>query len=200
MKNAPAGLLWSLDQAPINPGDSATLDITDTGLLASGLYSIVLHGESGLSTATTTITLTVSKPRFTLTATPSNLTVAAGQTMTTAFELNVQALDGWTTPIMLTVDSSAMPAPGALGLRTNASLGALSNTLVVTPDSTAYLVAVTTPNTPRQLYTFSIDARGGGRQQTLEVTLVDGLPVLLKILLPRLDPYLQAIFFRGNGA
>src|SRR5512143_1168358 len=37
------------------------------------------RGDDGQITATTTITLTVSKPRFNVTATPSNLTVGAGQ-------------------------------------------------------------------------------------------------------------------------
>jgi hypothetical protein len=171
MKNAPVGLLWSMSNAVIDPGGSATLTITDTDLLASGLYPIEIRGDDGVLTATTTITLTVSKPRFTLTATPSNLTVGAGQLATTTFKLDLLALDGWTTPITLTIDSSAIPAPGTLGLRPNASTGALSNTLVVQPGSAAYLVAVTAPDMPRGLYTFSINAQGGGRQQTVEVTL-----------------------------
>jgi hypothetical protein len=171
VKNAPVGLLWSLDQVSINPGESATLIITDTAVLASGLYPIEIRGDDGVLTATTTVTLTVSKPRFTLTATPSNLTVGAGKLATTTFKLDLLALDGWTTPITLTIDSSAIPAPGMLGLRPNASTDALSNTLMVQPGSTAYLVAVTAANTPHGLYTFSVDAQGGGRQQTLEVTL-----------------------------
>ena len=122
VKNAPVGLLWAFDQIAINPGDSTTFVITDTDLLASGQYPIVNHGDDGLITTTTTITLTVSKPRFTVTAMPSSLTVGAGKPVTTVFALSVQALDGWTTPITLTVDASAMPAPAivtsARGART----------------------------------------------------------------------------------
>jgi hypothetical protein len=171
VKNAPPGLLWSFDDDTIEPGNSATLIITDTDLLASGTYPIGISGDDGLSTATTSITLTVSKPRFNLTATPSNLTVGAGKPVTSVFELDVIALDGWTTPITLTVDPGAVPALGTLGLRSNATTGAVSSTLVVTPGGATYLVAVTTANTPKFLYTLNIDAQGGGRQQTLEVTL-----------------------------
>jgi hypothetical protein len=171
IKNAPLGLLWSLNDNTIMPDGNTTLWITDTTLLASGIYPIGISGDDGLLTSTTTITLTVSKPRFNLTATPSALTVIAGKPITAVFALNMIALDGWATPITLTVDSSNAPLLGTLGLRSNATAGEVSNTFVVTPGGVAYLVAVTTADTPQLLYALSIDAQGGGRRQTLEVAL-----------------------------
>jgi hypothetical protein len=171
VKNAPLGLLWSLNDSAIMPGGNTMLRITDTALLASGTYPIGISGDDGLLTSTTTITLTVSKPRFNLTATPSTLSVIAGKPITAVFALNMIALDGWTTPITLTVNPSDVPALSTLGLRGNATAGVVSSTLVVTPGGAGYLVAVTTADTPQLLYALSIDAQGGGRQQTLEVAL-----------------------------
>ncbi|MBP7690054.1 MAG: hypothetical protein KA765_19215 [Thermoflexales bacterium] len=47
----------------------------------------------------------------------------------------------------------------------------MASTLVVAPNERVYLVAVTTANTPLGVRLLSIDAQGGGRQQTLDVFL-----------------------------
>ena len=47
----------------------------------------------------------------------------------------------------------------------------MASTLVVAPNERVYLVAVTTATTPLGVRLLSIDAQGGGRQQTLDVFL-----------------------------
>jgi CSLREA domain-containing protein len=63
VENAPAGLLWSLSRDTILPGGNATLIITATELLGSGVYPINLTGYDGIHSASTVITLTVTKSR-----------------------------------------------------------------------------------------------------------------------------------------
>jgi hypothetical protein len=169
--HVPAGLLWSLDRRSVLPGENATLKITDTVLLASGVYTLDILGDDGLHTSVAHVLLTVSKPRFALTTPTSGQIVPFGWAKTAIFALDVTPLEGWTDPVTLIFDPGSAPALGAVGLTRNPASDVVASTLIVTPAGRVYLRAPTKQDTPLGQYTLMVEAESGGRRQILELTL-----------------------------
>jgi hypothetical protein len=140
-------------------------------LLTSGVYTSSIVGDDSVYTSSSLIHLTVTKPGFTLTAVQPNPSVSAGKPVTAVFALDVTPFEGWTTPVTLAFDPSSVQGLSIVGLTRYPAPQTVASTLVVAPNERVYLVAVTTANTPPGVRLLSIDAQGGGRQQTLDVVL-----------------------------
>jgi hypothetical protein len=95
----------------------------------------------------------------------------------------VTPLDGWTAPLTLVFDPGSAPALGTIGLTRDPASGIVASTLTVTPTERVYLLASNKLDTPPGRYTLVVEARAGGRQQTLDLTLT----------VKRLDLYLPVI-------
>jgi CSLREA domain-containing protein len=194
--DAPAGLLYKFDNSSIVPGGNTTLRITDTQDLASGVYPIVIGGEDDRFTATVQIMLTVSEPRFNLSTLQPQQSIRYGQSITTVFALDMTALDGWNTPVTLAFDPNSAQMFNIVGLTRHPATETVVSTLSgVLPNERVYLVAVSTAQTPQNTYLLSVDAQGGGKQQTLEVLLTVEkiefkiyLPLVLKAKVGTLSP------------
>src|SRR5579859_1020200 len=78
VSGVPSGASASLDQASVTAGGSATLTV-DTGTAAPGTYTLTVTGSEGGTTHSTPLTLTVkSLDDFSLSASPSAVSVTQG--------------------------------------------------------------------------------------------------------------------------
>ena len=106
-----AGLPSSVGVAAISPGSvtgttTAQLTISTVGSAPVGSYPINVIGTSGAFSHTTTVTLTVTKADFTMTASPSTQTVNRGQTAT--YQLVLGSVGGFSGSVKIT--TSGPPA------------------------------------------------------------------------------------------
>jgi len=110
---------------PMNTGNASSLVATLAPVLPQGSNSItaVYSGDSNWASTTSTaaVTVLVTTPDFTATATPASLVITAGQTATVA--IDTQSILGFTTPIALSCGTlpvgiacdSVTVTPGASG-------------------------------------------------------------------------------------
>src|SRR5207249_4218337 len=105
----PAGASGSFTPNPATT--SSTLTVATTASTPVGTYTLTIPGVSGSRTHTTTVTLVVNAPPdFTLGASPSSQTVAAGAS--TSYTATITPSNGFTGQVTFTV--SGLPA-GANG-------------------------------------------------------------------------------------
>ena len=151
VQTAPAGWTASLSTSQFLGGSGVSqLSITVPSSTTAGTYSISIQGAdaSGTPTHTTTVTVTVTTPDFSLTSSPSTMTIqaggSAGTSTITATSLNSYGgtlnlgLSGnaasWasiTTPISVTSTT-----PGTSTLTVSAPQGTTSGTYTVTVTAT----------------------------------------------------------------
>jgi hypothetical protein len=182
--NMPVGLLWSLAQETVLPGNSASLIITDTELLASGTYTVNISGHDDLHTTSVPMVLTVSKPRFQIVPTAIEQVIGVGTVTTVTYALDVVPYDGWATPVTLAIDPNSVPALGAIGLARNPATDPLLSAVTINPNERAYLVVVTQAEMPAASYLISVEAVGGNQQQALEMVLTVQTPQQFDVYLP----------------
>ena len=74
VSGVPAGAIASFGTSPINPGNSTTLTISNTGSATPGVYVLVLQGNStsGIKTENLTLTVNAGTPSATTNSTPAN--------------------------------------------------------------------------------------------------------------------------------
>ena len=159
---APSGTTVSFNPVTIAaPGSgSSTMMVTVGSGTAPGTYPITVTGSGGGIQRTTTFTLTVTgSPDFTISASPTSLTVQQGgrgtSTITTA------VLNGFNSSIALS--ASGMPSGTTVSFNptTIPAPGSGTSTMTVTVGS-----ATATGN-----YTITVAGNGGGAQHTATVTL-----------------------------
>jgi uncharacterized membrane protein len=75
---APTGVTASLSPTSVTTGGASTLTVTTAATAASGSYPLTLTAKGASATHTATVTLTVVGNGFTLSATPSSLSLNAG--------------------------------------------------------------------------------------------------------------------------
>jgi subtilase family serine protease len=187
-----------------NPTTStSTLSLTASSTATTGTSTVTITGTSGSLSATTTISLTVTaaaSPNFTISASPTSLTVTQGSSGTSTITITSQnGFDSATTlsasglPSGVTASFSTNPVtPPANGSATStltltasstATVGTATVTITGTSGSTSHSVTIaltvqsssSTPNFTLSLSpsSFTIDD-GGSVNTTLTITSVGG--------------------------
>jgi subtilase family serine protease len=144
--NAPVNWIASLNPTPltVSSGGSAssTLSITVPSGTTPGSYTVVVTGTSGSLTHSTTVTVTVLTTDFSLSASPSTLTIRAGSSGSST--IKVTPLNGFGNPVAL---SASYPSGWTVTLNPSSGTPSFSSTLKITVPSGArtgtYTVRVT---------------------------------------------------------
>jgi subtilase family serine protease len=140
----PTGANATFTQNPINAPGSSSLAITTDVSTPAGTYTITVTGQSGASlTHTTTVTLIVATPDFSLSASPPSATVKHGKNA--SYTVSVTPSGGFTGTVSFSV-SSGLP---------NATTASFSPGSVSTSGSSS-LTVNTDVNTARGNYTLTI--------------------------------------------
>ncbi len=164
----PSGASASFNPSTIPaPGNgSSIITITVGASTPTGTYPITVTGNGGGVQQTTTITLTVTgAPNFTISASPTSLSVAQGNhgasTITTAVS------NGFNSSIALT--ASGLPSGTTASFNPSA---------IPAPGNGSSIITITVgASTPTGTYPITVTGNGGGVQQTTTVTLtVTGAP------------------------
>jgi uncharacterized membrane protein len=144
-----------------NPASgSSTLTVTTSASTPAGTYPLTVTGVSGALSHSTTVSLTVNVPDFSLSATPSTQTVAQGASGT--YSVTISPTSGFTGAVTLSV--SGLPT-GTTGTFTpNPATG--SSTLTVT----------TTASTPAGTYPLIITGVSGALSHSMTVSLTVNVP------------------------
>jgi len=164
--NLPAGVTVDYNPSVVNGEGNSTLTFTANASVVPGTYAVQINAISGGTTKTETIYLKVTGnltagPDFALSATPANVTVAPGASITSDIEL--VPIDGFTGTVNLSAsgmpgDLTAAFSPGSLN--TNGT-----STLTLTAD------AAIAPGT----YSVTVSGVSGGNTRTaiVNVTVED---------------------------
>jgi hypothetical protein len=121
----------SLTNNPNNLSAQSVLTVFTGPLSPTGAFALTITGTSGVIQHTASVMLTITKPGFTLEASPANLSVLAGSSGTVAVTITRSNL---TAPIGFTV--TGVPAH-VTATFLPLSTGGNTTTLTVTPDSSA---------------------------------------------------------------
>ena len=157
----PTGVTVTFNPTSITGAGTSTMTMTVASSTAPGTYTITVKGTSGSIVETTTVSLTVTgtSPNFTISASPTSITVSPGSsghsTITTAISGGFNsaiALSASGEPSRVTVSfsPSSIPAPGSG-----------SSTMTVTVNRRARAGT----------YTITVTGNGGGVRHTTTVTL-----------------------------
>ena len=162
---APAGVSASFNPTLGTPPFTSTLSVTTTPSVAPGTILLTITGSGGGATHSTQVSLTVSQaPDFSIDASPPSQSVLQGQT--TSYTIHVTALNGFSSPVSLTVSGAP---PGA-----NAVLSVPS----ATPDFDSALTITLPTNVPTGTFTLTVTGTGGGlsHQVNLVMTITPASP------------------------
>src|SRR5271157_5129295 len=159
---APSGTTVSFNPNPIPaPGSgNSTMTITVGSGTPTGTYPITVTGNGGGIQQNTTVTLTVvAPPNFTISASPSSLTIKQGNQGTSTITTSITG--GFNSSINLS--SSGAPSGTTVSFNPNpiAAPGSGSSTMTITVGST----------TPTGTYPITVTGNGGGIQHNATVTL-----------------------------
>ncbi len=119
--------------SPVSTTSSSTLTLTVSSAVAVGSYNVTVTGISGSLTHTTVVSLTVTvpPPNFTLSASPTSLTVVQGTSGTSTITVN--PLNGFVGSVALT----ASGLPSGVTATPDPSSTVASSTLTFAATSTA---------------------------------------------------------------
>jgi hypothetical protein len=131
----PAGATASFNPMSVTTSGSSTLTVNTTNSTPAGSYPLTITAASGTLSHTATVTLAVSVPDFTLSASPTSKSVAQGSSGTVTVTSSVTG--GFNSAVSL----SASGAPSGVTVSFNptsfAAPGSGSSTMTITVASTA---------------------------------------------------------------
>ncbi len=158
----PSGTTVSFNPNPIPaPGSgNSTMTITVGASTPTGAYPITVTGNGGGIQQNTTVTLTVTgAANFTISASPSSLTIQQGNQGTSTITTTISG--GFNSAISLS--ASGMPSGTTVSFNPNPipAPGSGSSTMTVTVGA----------STPTGSYPITVTGNGGGIQQNTTVTL-----------------------------
>ena len=159
----PSGVTVSFSPSTVtgNPNWTSAMSISVAGTVAAGTYPITVTGTSGTIVQTTTVTLTVpgATPGFSISASPTSVTISRGSSGHTTLTTTVTG--GFNSSISLS--ASGVPSRVQVGFSPNPiSGGAGSSTMTITVNRRA------TTGT----HTITVTATGGGVTHTVPITLI----------------------------
>ena len=159
LHSAPSGITAQFNPSTLYPGSSSTMTISVGSSVSPGTYNIEVKGvgEDGL-TATTSITVTVVSSGFTLSASPSSITIAQGKSKTVTITVN--PIGGYSKKVSFTLYS----APSGITAQFNPSS--------VTPGgSTTMTISVSSSVSP-STYTIVVKGIGeDGKESTVSISV-----------------------------
>jgi uncharacterized membrane protein len=139
-----------------NPATTAsTLNVNITSITPSGSYVLTITGTSGVLSHSTTVTLFVAD--FSLSASPSTVSLAAGGRAT--YTVTINSMDGFSGSVTLSV--SGLPPKTSASFSPNPATG--SSTLTIRTNR---------GQTPPGSYAVVISGTSSGVTHTVTVTLV----------------------------
>jgi subtilase family serine protease len=157
----PSGATVSFNPTSITGAGSSTMTMTVGSSTAVGTYTIKVTGTSGSTTATTTVSLTVTgtNPNFTISASPTSISIARGSsgrsTITTAMS------GGFNSAIGLSASGQGSRVSVSFNPSSIAAPGSGTSTMTVTVSRRA----------STGTRTITIKGTGGGVTHTTTVTL-----------------------------
>jgi len=136
----PSGVTASFIPNPT--ANTSTLTLSANGSAATGTFTVTITGTSGVLTHTTTVSLTVTAaPNFSLSASPSSLSVKRGRSVQTT--ITISRLNGFTSSVSL----AASGLPSGVTATFSLNPATTSSTLTLRTSSTAargtFLVTIT---------------------------------------------------------
>jgi subtilase family serine protease len=164
----PTGVTVGFSPTSITGTGTSTMTMTVASSTATGTYSITVTGTSGATTETTTVSLTVTtvaSPSFTMSASPTSVSVVQGSngksTITTAVSGGFNSAIG--------LSASGQPTGVTVGFNPTsiAAPGSGTSTMTMTVAST----------TATGTYTITVTGTGGGITHTAKVSLTVTAPV-----------------------
>ncbi len=154
----PSGTTASFSPSSIPGGSgSSTMTVTTGAATPLGTYAVTIKGTSGATVSTTTVSLEVANPDFSIAAGPASVLVNPGTSA--GYSLSLGAKGSFASPVSFSV--SGLPA-GAGGTLSPASL---------TPPGSASLTVATSSTTPDGVYPLTVTATGGGLTHSAIVNL-----------------------------
>ena len=154
----PSGTTTSFAPNPIAGVGSSTLSVTIPGSAAPGNYQFNVIGTDGTLSHSIQLTLTVIAPDFTISASPSSISVLPGGCA--VYTVNTGVLNGFAGTISLS--QSGVPSGAS----------AIFNPLSITGAGSATLTVCTSPSTPAGSYTITITGINGSLIHSTAVILV----------------------------
>ncbi|NUR75368.1 MAG: hypothetical protein HOQ28_03650 [Thermoleophilia bacterium] len=154
----PAGAAASFSPNPTT--GTSTMTVTTSATTPVGSYPVTITGTSGTLAHNATVTLVVSNPDFSLSATPASGTVTQGAS--TTYTVSVTPAAGFTGSV--TLDAAGLPAGAAASFSPNPT--ADTSTMTVTTSAT----------TPAGSYPVTITGTSGTLTHTTSVQLVVQAP------------------------
>jgi len=139
---------------------ASTLTVSPTASTPAGTFPLTITGVSGSLTHTTTVSLTVNVPDFSLSATPPSQTVTQGTPGN--YSVNITPISGFTGAVTLSV--SGLPTGATGNFSPNPATG--SSTLTVSA----------TASTPAGTFPLTITGVSGSLTHTATVSLVVNVP------------------------
>jgi uncharacterized membrane protein len=159
----PAGATPTFNPPSLSSAGSTTLSITTNNSTPPGTYPLTITGSDGTLSHTTSVTLVILAPDFSLSSSPTSQTILVGQS--TSYTVTFSPVNNYTGTVSFTV--SGLPA-GATPTFTPGSLSSAGTTsLSITTDNT----------TPPGTYPLTISGSDGTLTRTVSVSLeVDAVP------------------------
>ena len=154
----PAGATATFAPASTTGSGTSTLTVATSTTTPVGNYTLTISGTDGVLTHTTSVTLVVSTPDFSLTASPTSQTINQGNP--TSYTVTLNPISGYSGTV--TFGLSGQPAGVSFSFAPPTLTGSGSTVLNITT------AASTTPGT----YTLTINGSDGTLTHTTSVTLV----------------------------
>jgi hypothetical protein len=158
----PAGTTATFGPTSITGAGSSTLSVSTDPSTPPGAYTLTITGTSGTLIHSSTVTLVVASPDFSMSASPASQTVVQGSG--TTYTASTAVSLGFNSAVNLTV--SGLPTAATATFSPISITGANSSTLTVS----------TATSTPAGTYTLTIIGTSGSLVHTTTVTLVVNVP------------------------
>lgn len=156
----PSGVTVSFNPGSFSSGSgSSTMNITVASTVAAGTYPITVSGTSGSAVETTTVTLTVTglTPGYSLSASPSSLTIKRGRSGSST--ITVTGTNGFSGAVSLS--ASGVPNRVSVSFSPSTVTGSGTSTMNITVNSRAQ----------RGTHTITVTGTNGSTKHTTTVTL-----------------------------
>jgi uncharacterized membrane protein len=145
----PSQTTASFNPSSLTPGhDTSTMTLNTGSSTPAGTYTVAIKGTSGSLSHTSTVTLVVQKPDFSITGSPSLQEILQGDG--TSYTVTVARSGGFTGTVSL----------GVAGLPSGATASWVPSSTVPGGSNAATLAVQTAPTTPTGTYTLSISGSG----------------------------------------
>ncbi len=156
----PSGATCSLSPSSVTPGTPSTLTVSTTSSTTTGTVALTVTGTSGSLIHSTTVTLTVNPapiPNFSISASPTSLTLTQGGSGTST--ISVTAINGFSGSVGLTV--TGCPSGATCSVSPSS----------VTPGTRSTLTVSTTSSTTTGTVALTVTGTSGSLVHSTSVTL-----------------------------